>query len=210
MFAKRNIAPASLTHYVSGQSEVRCTEHGMAICIDFMRSGYRCVVKTSCVRKSKWRCPASGCRFALCKKCFEIFKHNPFRVVNLAINDDVFDRNEKEDLSSSPQDEIDNELCEIEVPDLPIPSAQFCGNHVDTDAGITAVPLETTVSNDMKVIPLHGLLNSFMSVLQLIMHSKENIIGPVRKLWARAEFQTTQGNLPHYHVLIWLHLTQPI
>ena len=166
VYAKRNIAPASLTQYVSVQSEVRCTEHGMAICIDFMRSGYRSVVKTSCVRKRKWRCPASGCRFALCKKSFEIFKHNPFTVINLAINDDVFDRNEKEDLPSSPQNEIDYELCEIEVPNLLIPSAEFCGNHVDTDAGITMLPLETNGSNDMKAIPLHGLLNSFMSVLR--------------------------------------------
>ena len=40
-------------------------------------------------------------------------------------------------------------------------------------------------------------------LINLITYSKENLLGKVFKIWGRAEFQTTAGNLPHYHVLIW-------
>ena len=42
-------------------------------------------------------------------------------------------------------------------------------------------------------------------LLDLLLHNNENIVGDVKKMWARAEFQSTTANLPHYHVLLWLH-----
>ena len=38
----------------------------------------------------------------------------------------------------------------------------------------------------------------------LILNSSENILGKVHKIWGRAEFQSTTGNLPHYHILLWV------
>ena len=40
--------------------------------------------------------------------------------------------------------------------------------------------------------------------IDLLLNSRENLVGKVRKIWGRAEFQTTAGNLPHYHILIWV------
>ena len=34
--------------------------------------------------------------------------------------------------------------------------------------------------------------------------SNSIILGKVIKVWGRAEFQSTRGNLPHYHLLKWL------
>ena len=45
--------------------------------------------------------------------------------------------------------------------------------------------------------------NSVFYLIELLKNTEENIVGKVRKIWARAEFQTTAGNLPHYHILIW-------
>ena len=41
-------------------------------------------------------------------------------------------------------------------------------------------------------------------LVNLILHSKTNLLGKVIKIWGRAEFQTTTGNLPHYHILLWV------
>ena len=41
-------------------------------------------------------------------------------------------------------------------------------------------------------------------LFNLILNSAENILGNVVKIWGRAEFQTTAGNLPHYHILLWV------
>ena len=41
-------------------------------------------------------------------------------------------------------------------------------------------------------------------LIDLLLNSRENLVGKVRKIWGRAEFQTTAGNLPHYHILIWV------
>ena len=46
---------------------------------------------------------------------------------------------------------------------------------------------------------------SIKYLINLILHSSENLIGKVEKIWGRAEFQTTVGNLPHYHVLLWVN-----
>ena len=40
--------------------------------------------------------------------------------------------------------------------------------------------------------------------VNLLKSSSEGILGKIIKIWGRAEFQTTAGNLPHYHILIWL------
>ena len=45
---------------------------------------------------------------------------------------------------------------------------------------------------------------SVQFLLNLITKSKERILGQVEKIWGRAEFQTSTGNLPHYHVLLWV------
>ena len=39
--------------------------------------------------------------------------------------------------------------------------------------------------------------------VNLLRFSKEKILGNIKKIWGRAEFQTKAGNLPHYHILIW-------
>ena len=39
--------------------------------------------------------------------------------------------------------------------------------------------------------------------IQLLLHSEELHLGPIKKLWCRAEFPTTAGNMQHYHGLIW-------
>ena len=33
--------------------------------------------------------------------------------------------------------------------------------------------------------------------------SSDKLLGTIYKIWVRAEFQTTKGNLPRYHILIW-------
>ena len=45
---------------------------------------------------------------------------------------------------------------------------------------------------------------SIKYLFNLILNSAEKILGNVLKIWGRAEFQTTAGNLPHYHVLLWV------
>ena len=45
---------------------------------------------------------------------------------------------------------------------------------------------------------------SMKYLVSLLLHSKENLLGKIIKIWARAEFQTTKGNLPHYHILLWV------
>lgn len=40
-------------------------------------------------------------------------------------------------------------------------------------------------------------------LMQYIETSHEQPLGPVKKLWWRWEFQTTRGNLPHIHALVW-------
>ena len=45
-------------------------------------------------------------------------------------------------------------------------------------------------------------------LVEHLLKSKENILGKVIKLWGRAEFQTTVGNLPHYHILLWSEITE--
>ena len=45
---------------------------------------------------------------------------------------------------------------------------------------------------------------SVQYLINLITYSNENILGKVDKIWGRAEFQSTAGNLPHYHVLLWI------
>ena len=37
--------------------------------------------------------------------------------------------------------------------------------------------------------------------VNLLRFSKEKILGNIKKIWGRAEFQTKAGNLPHYHIL---------
>ncbi len=39
--------------------------------------------------------------------------------------------------------------------------------------------------------------------IQLLLHSEELLLGPIKKFWCRAEFQTTAGNMQHYHGLVW-------
>ena len=39
--------------------------------------------------------------------------------------------------------------------------------------------------------------------INLLTYSSENLLGSFEKIWDRAEFQTTTGNLPHYHILVW-------
>ena len=39
--------------------------------------------------------------------------------------------------------------------------------------------------------------------INLLTYSSENLLGSIEKIWGRAEFQTTTGNLPHYHILVW-------
>ena len=41
-------------------------------------------------------------------------------------------------------------------------------------------------------------------LFDLILNSPEHLLGKVVKIWGRAEFQTTAGNLPHYHILLWV------
>ena len=41
-------------------------------------------------------------------------------------------------------------------------------------------------------------------LIDLLIHSSEKVLGQILKLWGRAEFQTLDGNLQHYHFLIWL------
>ena len=41
-------------------------------------------------------------------------------------------------------------------------------------------------------------------LFDLFLNSPELIVGKVVKIWGRAEFQTTAGNLPHYHILLWV------
>ena len=41
-------------------------------------------------------------------------------------------------------------------------------------------------------------------LIELLLHSKEFLLGKIVKLWGRAEFQTLAGNLQHYHFLLWL------
>ena len=45
--------------------------------------------------------------------------------------------------------------------------------------------------------------NCVRFLVEHLLKSKERILGEVKKIWGRAEFQTTVGNLPHYHILIW-------
>ncbi|KAF4741263.1 hypothetical protein FOZ63_029320, partial [Perkinsus olseni] len=40
-------------------------------------------------------------------------------------------------------------------------------------------------------------------LMNYIKDSPEQPLGPVKKLWWRWEFQTTRGNLPHIHALVW-------
>ena len=47
--------------------------------------------------------------------------------------------------------------------------------------------------------------NTVEMLINLLVKSKEKILGQITKIWGRAEFQSTVGNLPHYHVLIWLN-----
>ena len=47
--------------------------------------------------------------------------------------------------------------------------------------------------------------NTVEMLIDLLVKSKELILGQITKIWGRAEFQSTVGNLPHYHVLIWLN-----
>ena len=57
--------------------------------------------------------------------------------------------------------------------------------------------------NSMLTSIVRAWSNSVQFLIELLKKSTENILGRVRKIWARAEFQTTAGNLPHYHILIW-------
>ena len=41
-------------------------------------------------------------------------------------------------------------------------------------------------------------------LIDLLIHSSEKLLGKILKLWGRAEFQTLDGNLQHYHFSIWL------
>ena len=41
-------------------------------------------------------------------------------------------------------------------------------------------------------------------LLEYLQRSDEHILGKILKIWARAEFQTTEGNYPHYHILLWI------
>ena len=41
-------------------------------------------------------------------------------------------------------------------------------------------------------------------LFDLILNSPEYLLGKVVKIWGRAEFQTTAGNLSHYQVLLWV------
>ena len=42
-------------------------------------------------------------------------------------------------------------------------------------------------------------------LIDLLIHSSEQILGPILKLWGRAEFQTLDGgDSQHYHFLFWL------
>ena len=45
---------------------------------------------------------------------------------------------------------------------------------------------------------------SVQLLVNLLTHSAENILGKIEKIWGRAEFQCTVGNLPHYHILLWI------
>ena len=47
---------------------------------------------------------------------------------------------------------------------------------------------------------------SVQYLVKLITYSAENILGKVQKIWGRAEFQTTDGHLPHYYILLWVEL----
>ena len=46
----------------------------------------------------------------------------------------------------------------------------------------------------------HRVVNYLMDYIE---NSTEQPCGPVRRIWWRVEFQTTRGNLPHIHCLIW-------
>ena len=62
---------------------------------------------------------------------------------------------------------------------------------------------KTAAMNAIMSTVLRAWTNSVYHLIDLLKNSKEKIIGKVKKIWARAEFQTTAGNLPHYHILIW-------
>ena len=46
--------------------------------------------------------------------------------------------------------------------------------------------------------------NTVELLIEFLQKSDEQVLGKIQKIWGRAEFQTTAGNLPHYHILKWL------
>ena len=63
--------------------------------------------------------------------------------------------------------------------------------------------IKNAAINSIMTTIVRAWSNSVMLLIELLKNTKENIVGVVKKIWARAEFQTTKGNLPHYHILIW-------
>ena len=162
IFVKKARLPTSISNYFSGQSLISCPHHKLRLCVDFFSSGFRCVLH-KCTRKSKWRCPQiNRCPFAICKKHAQSFT-NCNEKLDLTFNLSVI----KSHANSSDQVLSTESESEDEINFAPpLPTTDFCGNTVDTDAALTAMPVACDKSNeDMRMLPLQGLLNSYMSVM---------------------------------------------
>ena len=173
LFIRPPMAPASAVRFVSGQSVLRCPDHGSFLCTDFAKSGYFCVLLPKCRNKSNWRCPSEKCPFALCKKHFSCFNQeacydlsrNLERIGEAEIDDN------DEERSTLSDDKIVANGCELYDFVPPVPSAECCSNEVSTDAGFVSLPVTlASEKEDMVNVPVQALFNSFLAVLNRPKH----------------------------------------